>query len=249
MPRLGQRLFGDQFKSFLDKMGYQLVRKNLEEAAPFEDMQHFLPASASPVIFDVGANFGQTVERILSHYPHAVVHAFEPSPASFQTLASNCANRPSVKAWNLGVGASESLLTFNENEHSQLSSFLEPLNVCGGETKRKTEVAVTSLDAFCDKQSIDKIDILKLDTQGFELPIFQGAERLMREHRIGFIFFELIVSEHYSGLPPYWELLRFLDERGYKMASFYPPHFHEHLVSWTNFLYLDPLALAGVHSG
>lgn len=244
MLQLGKKIIANQARDFLDKMGYKVIRKNLDDVAPFEDMQRFVSPGGSPTIFDVGANIGQTTTLIKEYFPHATVHSFEPSPASFKILRANHSDRPGLNLWNLGVGADDSVLTFNENQDPQLSSFLRPAEMCCGDTKHTTEVQVVSLDKFCEDHSIPRIDILKLDTQGYELQVFKGAERMMQERRIGLIYFELIVTEHYVGQPHYWELLKFMDEHEFELASFYFPHFQGDRVSWTNLLYVNPHAFA-----
>lgn len=244
---VNRKFVANTIKGLLDKMGYQVIRKDLDEIAPFEDMQRFVSGELPLMVFDVGANVGQTVDRILRHYPQAAVHAFEPSPACHELLRKHCATLPQVTTWNLGVGAEDSRLLLNENHYSFMSSFLEPGELCAGDTKAVTDVQVVSLDSFCSEHSIPRIDILKIDTQGFELEVFRGAQGLMNELRIGLIFFELTISGLYENLPPYYELLHFLDDRGYKPASFYSPHIQRDLVRWTNMLYVNPLALPQDH--
>jgi hypothetical protein len=53
---------------------------------PYQDMRMLTCAIARPVIFDVGANVGQTVDRIRNYFDRPVIHAFEPSPDTFETL-------------------------------------------------------------------------------------------------------------------------------------------------------------------
>ena len=51
-----------------------------------------------------------------------------------------------------------------------------------------------SLDDFADKYRLDKIDVLKIDTEGYEPLVFRGAQRLISEHRI-----RLFIFEHLKG--------------------------------------------------
>ena len=198
-------------------------------------------------MFDVGGNVGLTVDRILHYYPGASVHSFQPSPSCHELLRRHCASLSQVKTWNLGVGAEKSRLILNENHYSSMSSFLASGELCFGYTEAATEVQVVSLDGFCLEHSIPRIDILKLDTQGFELEVFKGAQGLMSENRIGLIFFEVTISGLYENLPPYYELLRFLDNHGFKMASLYAPHNHGDLVRWANMLYVNPRCFTQDH--
>jgi len=240
-------------KSILGRMGYKIIRSNLDEYAPFEDMQRFVDPTVRPVIFDVGANTGQTVSKIRHYFPGASVYAFEPSPSTFEILNQNCSGLPGVSLWNLGIGSTEAVMMLNECNHSIVSSFLEPGEL-GDTVKARTPVNVVSLDHFMEANSIARIDILKIDAQGFELEVFKGAASMMEQHRIGMIFFEMTISGLYENLPPYYELLRFLDERGFVMASLYDPHYTEErrykteIVRWTNMLYIDKSYFEAYHS-
>jgi FkbM family methyltransferase len=55
-------------------------------------------------------------------------------------------------------------------------------------------VDIITLDEFAAKHHLSKIDILKIDTEGYEPFVFQGAKRLLREHRI-----RLFIFEHLQG--------------------------------------------------
>src|SRR5439155_2240193 len=74
---------------------------------------------------------------------------------------------------------------------------------------------------FATDQSIAKIDILKSDTQGYELEVFRGAEETMRQNRIGLIYFEFIFAEMYRNLPPFEEVYRHLVDRDFLLVAIY----------------------------
>ena len=59
-------------------------------------------ATPSPVVFDVGANRGQTIERLQRHFDRPVIHAFEPGRAAFAELQRCCAGMPHVVLNNIG---------------------------------------------------------------------------------------------------------------------------------------------------
>ncbi|HZS49355.1 MAG TPA: FkbM family methyltransferase, partial [Bryobacterales bacterium] len=170
---------------------------------PFYDMQHFLRGVPSPLILDVGANVGQSVDRFKHVFPDSFIHSFEPSPATYTILEQHCNRIGGVKTWNYGVGSSAGALPLLENSESDLSSFLAPGSYCWGEVTRTTNVEVVTLDAFAQAQSLGFIHVLKSDTQGFDFEVLKGAERLMNEDQIGLIYFELIVSDQYERLPPF----------------------------------------------
>ena len=47
------------------------------------------------------------------------------------------------------------------------------------------------MDQFCETERIERINFLKVDVEGFELSVLRGAERLLKEHRVDYICFEI----------------------------------------------------------
>ena len=65
-----------------------------------------------------------------------------------------------------------------------MSSFLSPGKEHWGEINNVTTVQVETLDNYCQRNSISKIDLLKIDTQGYDLEVLRGAKQMLSEHRI-----------------------------------------------------------------
>ena len=206
---------------------------------PFSDMQRFLTDCEKPVIFDVGANVGQSVSLLKGAFPSSCVHSFEPSPTTFQILSNNCRDVPSFHAWNYGVGSQNTTLSFLESERSDMSSFLAPSKFAGCNVEKVTDVPVITLDAFSEKNQVDYIHVLKSDTQGFDFEVFKGASRLMQENKIRLIYFEFIFSDMYKGLPKFHDVFCYLSENNFDLVSFYEPHFQGDLVGWTDALLVN----------
>jgi FkbM family methyltransferase len=202
-------------------------------------MRRFLTVEDEPVILDVGANEGQTVDRFLEKFPRAVIHSFEPSPTTFAKLDSHCSALPRVKTWNFGVGSKTETLVLQENEYSDMSSFLDQGPLSWGKIVRRTEVPIVTVDSFTEEQEIDFVHVLKSDTQGYDLEVFTGAERLMAENRIGLIYFELTFSEKYRESPLFYDVLRYLAERNFALVSFYRLRFQNDIASWTDALLIN----------
>ena len=223
------------------KAGYDVVRYKSDERGlnPFQDMRFFLNETKCPVIFDVGANVGQTVDQIKKFFPDSFVHSFEPSPSTYAKLNEHCNGLDGVKTWNFGVGGRQATLPFIENEYSDMSSFLTPSEFSGGRVLKTTSVKILTLDAFAKEQNIEMVHILKSDTQGFDLEVFKGAEELMRQNRIKLVYFEFIFSKMYEGLPSFDEVFGFLSERNFSLVSFYNFNFQRDLLGWIDLLFIN----------
>lgn len=198
-------------------LGFDFVRIGAGNGTdPLADMRRLLPREPL-TIFDVGANVGQTALRFRAWAPDATIHAFEPSPAVYERLAA----LPGVQAWNVGVGATSGRGALHENTNSELSSFLPIAHQRWGSPSGEREVDVVSLDDFCTEHGIETVDVLKVDVQGHELAVFQGAAGLLSEGRVRVIYTEVLCSDMYEGLARPSALLGFLDKMGYPLVGAY----------------------------
>jgi len=149
--------------------------------------------ASEPVIFDVGANWGEFSKKIRAAFPSARVFAFEPLPSNFEKLKANL-DGLEVECWNLGLGSTSGTQALFDypSKHGSAHASLYPkvfsdLHQSGAEP---TLCEFTTLDSFCDKQSISVIDFLKVDVEGHELEVLRGAKRLLASQAIRLIQFE-----------------------------------------------------------
>jgi FkbM family methyltransferase len=228
-------------RALANRCGFDIVRLRHDALGlnPLADMQRFLAHHDAPLICDVGANYGQSVRAFKQAFPRSTIHSFEPSPTTFQALSRNCRELTGVSPWNCGVGSSNATLTFHENENPDMSSFLTPGATCWGKVVRSTDVPVVTLDSFAATHGIEFVHLLKSDTQGYDFEVFKGAAELMRQNRIGMIYFEFIFSDMYASLPRFDEVFRFLIDRRFALVSFYDFHFQNDLASWTDALFIN----------
>ena len=226
-------MWKDLIRAAAAKFGYQITRR----VDAFDDMRRFVSTDA-PVILDIGANVGQTAERFRVNFPSSVIHCFEPGTETFKALREKFATTKNVHVWPQAVGSNVGKQTFAENTEPDMSSFLELSATGWGEVKTRAVVDVTTVDQFVRDQDLAKIDILKSDTQGYELEVFKGAEETMRANRIGLVYFEFIFSEMYRDLPRFDEVFAFLADHGFSLVSVYDIHEQRGLADWANFLFV-----------
>ncbi len=205
---------------------------------PFRDMRKL--ATPRPVIFDVGANTGETLEKFRAHFKRAVIHAFEPAPSPFGELVKRATEVPNLRLNNFALGPKRERRILNENQRSTMSSFLELGPAGWGSVKERRPVEVDTLDGYCEREGVSHIDILKLDTQGFDLEVLKGGEGLIREGRVHLLFMEVIFSEMYKGLPSFDEVYRFVTERGFRLVSFYDFYYQKRMAGWADALFVNP---------
>lgn len=150
-----------------------------------------LKAGMQPlVIFDVGANRGQYLQLALQR--PAVVHAFEPNSVAFTELAKRFGERSEVRLSKLALGSEQGERTLHYDVPASELSSLYPRQIehHGHHWTQTETVQVDTLDHYCGTHAIDHIDLLKLDVEGHELAVLQGAGRLFQGKQIAMVSFE-----------------------------------------------------------
>jgi FkbM family methyltransferase len=152
-----------------------------------------LAARDPKLCLDVGANKGQYA-RVLLEMTRAKVISFEPLPRAFAallTLKNEFGDR--FEAENVGVGQREGTLALHyDAEDSKLASFSEEVGQVDYVHNVNTmNVEVISLDRYFERHSnVQEIDLLKIDTEGFEFQVLWGAQKTIAVRRPKFIQIE-----------------------------------------------------------
>jgi FkbM family methyltransferase len=166
------------------------------------------------VVFDVGANVGEWALHALAINSAIDLHCFEPAPAAFATLQKAV---PRARLQNVGLGSKAGTLSLNiYGGDSTLNSFYERKDFDIAPVE-KVAVPVVTLDDYAS--DIPMIDFLKIDTEGHERDVLQGARKLLAEKRIGMIQFEYGSCYIQAGalLKDVWALLG-----GYRICKILP---------------------------
>ena len=139
------------------------------------------------VLLDVGANIGLITFSVGVQRPDVSILAFEPDPANATCWRRNLELNPRVNARleQLAVGTEEGELELTRGGESGWSFVSRP-GQRGG-----MKVPTVSLDAYAASHGIKHIDALKLDVEGYEPKVLEGASLLLREGAIRFIVCEL----------------------------------------------------------
>jgi FkbM family methyltransferase len=148
---------------------------------------------SNPTIFDVGANVGGYTTLLKNVFgDNCYIHSFEASPNTMEELQRTHSNSENVSLWNLALSNSSGVAPlFSTEGNSGLSSLhYRHLTHHGITLTEECSVNLQTLDDFCSSEGIDNIHFLKLDTEGHELAILQGASRMLSENKIDAIQFE-----------------------------------------------------------
>jgi len=156
------------------------------------------------IVFDVGANKGDFVLNVLNLIaPHGHIHAFEPVGYTFAYLQENIQAHSdvarNVTLNQVAVYSHDTELTINTfpPEFSGWNSIGTPQMAGKNGVISPTSaerVSAISLDTYCEHHHIEKIDLLKIDVEGFEIEVIEGAAALVRQGKIQAIIFEISLA-------------------------------------------------------
>lgn len=225
--------------SCFEAFGLELRR--LPDAAgrdPFVYLTHALRDVPGPLIFDVGANVGQSTERFRRLWPQAAIHAFEPGRAAFGELQRATAGMARIDLNHAALGASAGSLEFQENSQADMSSFLNTSQDGWGTVVDRYEVPVTTVDLYRASKSIPRVDVLKIDTQGYDLQVLSGARESLEQGRVGFVLLELIFANLYEGQARVDEVFRCLLDHHMHLVGIYDVHVVRDRAGWADALFV-----------
>ena len=168
------------------------------------------------IFFDIGAHHGETTLEMLSNFSIKDSYLFEPGLDNFKTLSkkisknSNC----NIKLFNFALGDENKFAIINEVLESS-SSTLNSIDTTTKYFKRKkkilnlfsnsveikkNKIEIRSFNEFIHQQKIQKIDFIKIDTEGYEYKILNNIEKYLKN--IGVIQFEhhydLMIIKNYK---------------------------------------------------
>lgn len=135
------------------------------------------------VIFDIGANIGQSCAYFRQNFPDSKIFSFEPIPSTFEKLLRFVEKLPKnekIHCYDLGMGFAEGSFEIFLKENSVLNSLSNNLPL--QTTEPPVEIKITTLDKFLKSQNLNKVDILKIDVEGYEIEVLKGAEELLNSH-------------------------------------------------------------------
>lgn len=185
------------------------LAESMETTALYLDYAHLQPGQT---VLDLGAYAGGAA----FHFSRAVgpegrVFAFEPDPRSYDCLRRNIAlhHLDNVIADPRGVWSRSGRVMFQAE--GSMGSAVVDASARSSDTKLSIEVV--SLSDFCQEHAIEKVDFVKMDVEGSEGAILEGAADFIRQHHPA-----MIIEVHYvSGVRSDAEVTRILSGHGYTL--------------------------------
>ena len=213
-------------KSTAERLGF-VMRRVSAQTSPGARLQAILRHLEVDLVFDVGANTGQFATMLRKFGYSGPIVSFEPlARAHAELLAGKSKDGSWFVHDRCALGNSNGSTTIHVAANSASSSLLPMMDLhvaaapntgyVGQET-----VPITTLDTVYPRyRSLGRRPFLKIDTQGFERQVLEGAEAVLRD-LVG-LELELSLAPLYEGQELWGYFLRYLDERGFRVWALDP---------------------------
>lgn len=204
-----------------------------------ENVLKHLIKEAAPIIFDIGANDGLSLEEFKTWWKSSIVHCFEPQEECHDALInkSKVYKKSSVFINKNAVGKKEdnNVDFYSHDIHSGLSGFNKvntdsidsvylnelkttssaELNQYINKLNHKNLVDVIRLDNYMVNCEIDRINLLKIDTQGFEPEVLSGLGKRLED--VDVVLTELMFYDYYNRSLSFSDIEKYLIPAGFRL--------------------------------
>ena len=197
-----------------------------------------------PVIFDVGANDGESIKRFKKILPNSKIYSFEPDDKIFKRLKDKYSKTKNVYLNNIGLSNKDGSQKFYSYAYDKINSLI-PLDknsklyksrkIARNNIDKFEEekiVKLLKLDSFSNEKKLSKINILKIDVQGHEPEVIEGAKKFIEKNNIDLIEMEIILGFGYDKSISFYDVEKHLHQYGYKLAAI---NYDSNIVAFSNY--------------
>ena len=190
---------GEHILNFLLNIIYYLLGYGSGDSVNFSGEKYVISQlekntkHRTATILDVGSNIGQFASLVsdLFHKENFNIYCFEPMEQSYKVLSDKFNNKKNFKLFNYGLGKlNEKRKIYFDNPISGSASLVEHSHHFDIDKASQKTIDLDSIDNFVNINNIKKIDLLKIDVEGFEFEVLNGARQAISNRRIDSILFE-----------------------------------------------------------
>ncbi|NMG06553.1 FkbM family methyltransferase [Brasilonema sp. UFV-L1] len=213
----------NNLRPFIHKTGFDVVRFPPRK---YNFLIKLLKNHNVDTVIDVGANLGQYATEIRTEGFDGRILSIEPIPEVFSSLQKARAKDSKWSGFNFALGSENGTTQINLTNFSDLSSILEPTEYARSvapafEIKEKIQIPLKTLDSFWEENKLDNSKVfLKLDCQGFEEQILEGAHESLK--KVVGVQMELSLKALYKNQRLYNESIAFMKEKNFEIYHILP---------------------------
>lgn len=219
-------------KKLLNQLGIVAFKRASRVYLPEDDAYRIAVercGQQNPLIIDGGAHRGGSVSAFSLFAPQAEFHCFEPDPILTNELRTTFRGRTNVNIVESALGRSSGQASFNINASRPTNSLLPAAEGIQADLQAlcqvvdQVEVQVVSIDEYCETRSIARVDILKLDLQGYDYEALRGAERTLET--VSVVQVEVLFTEIYRGCKLFPDVLALMLQHGFYLYTLCGIHY------------------------
>ena len=214
-----KHLYLNKLRAFIKKSisftGYELTNKYHDK----DNLNFFLEKKEIGTVIDIGANTGQFGISLRNQGFKGKIISFEPVKIAYEELLLNSKNDLNWQVFRRCAIGSKSQKTEINVSNNLYSSSILPMteihqkNATRSKYSSKETIDVLRLDDIYGEIIKENINyFLKIDTQGYEMEVLEGAEKIISSNLCKGILSELSFVELYSGSTLWLELIKFLEK-------------------------------------
>jgi FkbM family methyltransferase len=219
-------------KKVANKLGYQILKKEKSNNFPLNKLvvnikanhknnlldnfftilrnQNYYPET----IYDIGANTGTWTEECLKYFPDTTYYLFEPQINLKKDIDLRFKNLKNIQLFSVGVGNVNDELNFTIHERDDSCSFSFSEQEAKNRGFEQIKIPIVKLDSFVKENNLKKPSILKVDAEGLDLEVLEGADNLLQHAEI--IMVEVaVVNKRLKNTA--LEMLNYLDDKGFRL--------------------------------
>lgn len=184
----------------------------------------------NPTIFDIGAHHGESIESFNKYFNNPRIYSFEPFDESFEILSLKKSKISNTKIFNLGLSNFNGKGTFYsyvdpKNPNISATNSILQLNdrkfIPSYSENQIVECEFMKLDSFVEENNISYIDLLKIDVQGAEFKVIEGANNFLKDKKIGCVLIEIAIADFYKGQKSFDFYINLFKNYEYELKGFY----------------------------
>ena len=199
-------------------ISYELLKFKIHEPITTKILQ--MKLKPGMICFDVGGNIGYyaTLESRLVGI-NGYVFVTEPSPKNRNYLQKNLSslNIKNFNIFNFACGDNNGTTKFLISKFSNYSQIYDPNKIKSNENEI-VNVPIKKLDTFVDEQNLENLNFIRMDIEGHELSVIEGAKKCILKFK-PMIQIELHINK--LGKSNAEKILKFLKDAGYSKTLFF----------------------------
>lgn len=190
-----------EFKRYGSKLGYTVITNEnysrLKQCADFQfnstskndllknvfelmKLQDFYPEA----VYDVGANKGTWTLECLKYFPKAKYYLFEPQKELLKDIEFSLGHFDNIQVFPVGVGKKDETRRFTVHDRDDSCSFSFSTEEAKSRGFEQIELPIVRLESFIKEKKLSEPSLLKIDAEGLDLEVLEGADTLLEDVQV-----------------------------------------------------------------